>query len=78
MRLIEIIGKNPTKLIELASIRKDLDNLKETVVKDNESLRRELDRISSYNTTIIMFMITFMVAIFGLGLLNIFQQRKKS
>lgn len=74
--LFRAMGNDPSKLIELSSLQSEIEHLKSKQKNNYDSINRELTRISSYNTTIIIFMITFMVALFGLGLLNILRQKK--
>lgn len=76
--LTSAIGKDPSEIIELSTLHSEIKHMKNTQEKDYDSIKRELDRISGYNTTIIIFMITFIIAFFGLGLINLFKQRASS
>ena len=71
----EAFSSNPIKTMQLSALRSDLDNLKTEYRSGQQSLAREIDRISSYNTTIIIFMITFMIGFLGLGIINYFKRK---
>ena len=74
--LTRTISHEPLKAIRLTSLSSEIQHLKNKQKDDYDSIARELDRISNYNRTIIVFMITFMVCFVGIALLNVFKQRK--
>ena len=76
--LNSLLQDNPTKFIEIATIKRDIDDIKKLVAGNDESLKREVDRISSYNNTLIVFMITFLVAYIGIGVFNVINRNKNS
>lgn len=76
--LNKLLQDNPTKFIEIATIKRDIDDIKKLVAGNDGSLKREVDRISSYNNTLIVFMITFLVAYIGIGVFNFLNRNKNS
>ena len=66
--LNSLLQDNPKRFVEISTINRDLEKLKEQIDSNNESMMREVDRISSYNNTLIVFMITFLVAYIGIGI----------
>ena len=73
-----LLQDDPTKFLEIAMIKKDIDDIKKQVENNNKNIQREVDRISSYNNTLIVFMITFLVAYIGIGVFNIIDKAKKN
>ncbi|PCH93538.1 MAG: hypothetical protein COB85_06845 [Bacteroidetes bacterium] len=71
-----MISDNPTKVIELNKLQGAVKILEKKLDASNESLKREIDKISSYNNTIIIFMISF-IAFMGIGLFNIYKQKRE-
>lgn len=71
-----LLQDNPKRFVEISTINKDLEKLKEQIDSNNDSLRREVDRISSYNNTLIVFMITFLVAYIGIGIFTNLSRKK--
>jgi hypothetical protein len=74
--LNSLLQDNPKRFVEISTINKDLEKLKEQIDSNNESLKREVDRISSYNNTLIVFMITFLVAYIGIGIFTNLSRKK--
>jgi hypothetical protein len=68
-------GLEPSKIVELANLRSEVSYLKESQKNQYDSIIREVDRISSYNKTIIIFMITFLVA--GLGVVTVVLKKRE-
>ncbi|MCW3107322.1 MAG: hypothetical protein JWQ09_1828 [Segetibacter sp.] len=75
--LNNLLRDSPGRYVEIANISKDLSDLKSQYGHDFESMKREVDRISSYNNTLIVFMITFLVAYLAIGVINFVQANKK-
>jgi len=71
-----LIQDNPNRVIEIASLKKDLDDVKNQIASNTNSLQRDVDRISSYNNTLIVFMITFLVAYIGFGIFTAVNKNK--
>ena len=69
--LNSLLDENPRKFVEISSMKKDIDDLKKEIGNNDEAIKREVDRISSYNNTLIAFMITFLVAYVGIGVFNL-------
>lgn len=69
--LNSLLEDNPKKFVEIAAMKRDIEDVRKEINSNNESLKREVDRISSYNNTLIAFMITFLVAYIGLGIFNL-------
>ncbi|MEL1249026.1 hypothetical protein [Flavobacterium helocola] len=69
--LNSLLEDNPRKFVEIAAMKRDIEDVRKEINSNNESLKREVDRISSYNNTLIAFMITFLVAYIGLGIFNL-------
>jgi len=76
--LNSLLQDNPKRFVEIATINKDLDELETKINNNNESLKREIDRISSYNNTLIVFMITFLVAYIGIGIFTNISRKRTS
>ena len=66
----DAIAEDPAKLVELSLVRSQLQSLRERQDERYTSLSREIDKMATYNTTIIGFMITFLVALLGFGIFN--------
>jgi hypothetical protein len=76
--LNSLLQDNPTKFIEIATLKRDIDDIKKQISSNDESLKREVDKISSYNNTLIVFMITFLVAYIGIGVFNFITRNKST
>ena len=76
--LNSLLQDDPTKFLEIAMIKKDIDDIKKQVENNNKNIQRDVDRISSYNNTLIVFMITFLVAYIGIGIFNLIDKAKKN
>lgn len=74
--LNSLLQDNPERFVEIAKITNDLDELKTQFQTSNNSIMREVDRISSYNNTLIVFMITFLVAYIGIGIFTNLNRKK--
>lgn len=74
--LNSLLEENPKKFVEIANLKRDIEDIKKEQNSNNESLQREVDRISSYNNTLIAFMITFLVAYIGLGIFNLVRKNE--
>ncbi|AJH14501.1 DUF5457 domain-containing protein [Myroides profundi] len=74
--LNSLLEENPKKFVEIANLKRDIEDIKKEQNSNNESLQREVDRISSYNNTLIAFMITFLVAYIGLGVFNLVRKNE--
>ncbi|MBL0738364.1 DUF5457 domain-containing protein [Flavobacterium sp. GN10] len=76
--LNSLLQDNPRKFVEIAAMKRDIEDLKREIKSNDESIKREVDRISSYNNTLIAFMITFLVAYIGLGIFNFVKKNDNS
>ena len=76
--LMNLITKDPSKLVELSLLRAEIEKVRERQNERYFSLGREIDKISSYNTTIIAFMITFLVGLLGFGVFNYLRDKPSS
>ena len=76
--LNSLLQDNPKRFVEIATINKDLNELNKQIQSNNESIKREVDRISSYNNTLIVFMITFLVAYIGIGVFTNLSRKKSA
>lgn len=77
MSLNNLLQNDPIKFLEIATIKKDIEDQKLQMNNNNEALKREVDRISSYNNTLIAFMITFLVSYIGIGVFNAISRKNK-
>jgi hypothetical protein len=77
MSLNNLLQNDPIKFLEIATIKKDIEDQKLQMNNNNEALKREVDRISSYNNTLTAFMITFLVSYIGIGVFNAISRKNK-
>jgi mannitol-specific phosphotransferase system IIBC component len=60
------IIENPDRALALITLRKDIDNLKNTREQDSEGLRREMDRLYDFNKWFLVLMFTLNLGVVGI------------
>jgi hypothetical protein len=67
---------NPERALQLTLLSREMENLKITYRSDQESIRKEIERIYDFNKWFIGLMFTMALSVVGLAVTNLVAQRK--